>query len=767
MARPCVLLAQDVLTQRNNNLRTGATFSRGLNQDTVKNFQLLGALRVDSPVLAQPLFVNSVMFRGVQRSIVFVATAVNNIYAFNADPPFQQLGKLSLGAPYAPSASEVKDFLGGSALMTFVDGPFPGFPGQHPIVGIESTPVVDDQHSTMFASYRTHARPGGEQRLAAIDIRTLNLERDVAVPGPNIWHKLHRNRASLLLDHNVVYVAFAAIDEGKRVGDYAKSYQGWIHAFDAYTLIHLGAYRTVRDPLNRGDASDDSLDGGGIWQASTGPAADEGGDLFFATGNGAKNPAPPDDSGNNLSSSVVRLSANRVRVRAPRAAGDPATMVVPNQQHIFYRATDGSIQHIFWDSHGPPGQLYNDSWTGITHAPTAAGDPATMVVPNQQHIFYRATDGSIQHIFWDSHSPPGRLFHDSWTGITHAPTAAGDPATMVVPNQQHIFYRATDGSIQHIFWDSHSPPDQLFHDLWSVLPDRMVMTPKDWFTPYRKIWQDTHDMDFGASGAMLIPGTNFMAVAGKEGLLYLLDRNHLGKFDNQPFVGDCPLTGQQQDDPRRDHVVQKVRAGVNQYFVAENRRLEVCGPGMDWIQWPHVHGTIVFGDFGGGNRFLYVWPEKDHLKSFRWLGTRLATQPTTATALAPPWKDVPEGQLPFGQTGMPGGILSLTVDPERSNAGVLFASVKTCGDGTVWHECSTTLCGRASNLRACVNQDLGMLRAFDPISLHELWNNQLNTNASAADKKYRFAKFVAPTIARGRVFLATADNKVLVYGRQN
>jgi hypothetical protein len=50
------------------------------------------------------------------------------------------------------------------------------------------------------------------------------------------------------------------------------------------------------------------------------------------------------------------------------------------------------------------------------------------------------------------------------------------------------------------------------------------------------------------------------------------------------------------------------------------------------------------------------------------------------------------------------------------------------------------------------------LRAFDPdpIAFRELWNNQTDI--------YFFAKFVPPTIAHGRVFLATGSKRVLVYG---
>jgi len=58
-----------------------------------------------------------------------------------------------------------------------------------------------------------------------------------------------------------------------------------------------------------------------------------------------------------------------------------------------------------------------------------------------------------------------------------------------------------------------------------------------------------------------------------------------------------------------------------------------------------------------------------------------------------------------------------------------------------------------------------MLRAFDPITLQELWNNQGDKFAKPADKNYLFAKFVPPMIANGRVYLATGSDFVLVYGR--
>ena len=103
--------------------------------------------------------------------------------------------------------------------------------------------------------------------------------------------------------------------------------------------------------------------------------------------------------------------------------------------------------------------------------------------------------------------------------------------------------------------------------------------------------------------------------------------------------------------------------------------------------------------------------------------------------------------------------------------GVLFASVQRCQlneNDSVWHECDVDDC-RNSNpaLSHCAEQHFGMLRAFDPFTLRELWNNQTDPHVPEAElKSYYFVKFVPPTIARNRVFLPTASRRVLVYGLQ-
>jgi hypothetical protein len=685
----------DVLTQRNNNLRTGTTLHGGLDQTAVSDprFGLLGHLDVRGAVLAQPLFVANVDFKPPAlhlglRSAVFIADSMNWVYAFDA-VTLEKLWEKFLGDPYVindPWNSSTKKKFCPELMIAPQDD-------NVVMIGIESTPVIDLERSRIIVSYRMmDGIPGipgangsipaepkdllqdgepssGAQRIAALDLRNgqlaqengQDLDRRITDVAPTInpamWNQVHRNRASLLLDGGHVYVAFAGMCEEGEFPLASKAYQGWVYALDASTLAFAGLYRSTQKPdgIPPQDPTDDPIVGGGIWQATTGLAADGHGNLYFTTGNQGRcavpgdNAAipcsPPDPLGKNLSNSVVRL----------RVDPEPG---------------------------GPPGSI--------------------------------------------------------------------------------------------------------------------SMTPADWFTPYRKTWLDNRDLDFAAAGVVLIPNTRYLVAGGKEGMLYVLDRDHLGKFDgsvpfdastvagpNPPFHTSGDPVG--LDNTARDQVVQKFRAAENQYCAADPSPLFCLSLGQDypspatrppgvtmndWIPWPHIHGTPVFGAFPDGRAFLYLWAEKDFLKSFRWWGRRFETTPTQiatnkagAAVLAPPY-------LAGTSVGMPGGMLALSInpDPTQPPAGVLFASVERCRgipvDDPRVHECSVEDCQNSSaTLSICGQQRFGMLRAFDPFTLHELWSNQqFDPSASDADKNYWIAKFVPPTIAHGRVFLATGSKRVLVYG---
>ena len=79
--------AQDVLTERYNNARTGSTWQALNGASLRQGWGKLGELPVDGRVYAQPLFAQRVQISPTtpRRNLVFIATERNNIYAFDAD----------------------------------------------------------------------------------------------------------------------------------------------------------------------------------------------------------------------------------------------------------------------------------------------------------------------------------------------------------------------------------------------------------------------------------------------------------------------------------------------------------------------------------------------------------------------------------------------------------------------------------------------------------------------------------------------------------
>jgi hypothetical protein len=86
--------------------------------------------------------------------------------------------------------------------------------------------------------------------------------------------------------------------------------------------------------------------------------------------------------------------------------------------------------------------------------------------------------------------------------------------------------------------------------------------------------------------------------------------------------------------------------------------------------------------------------------------------------------------------------LSVSSNGSQDGTGILWASYASSGDAE--HSVSP-----------------GILRAFDANGVSkELWNNLRNPRDAGGN----YAKFAAPTIANGHVYLPTFSNQVVVYG---
>jgi outer membrane protein assembly factor BamB len=135
-----------VLTQHNDNSRTGANLNEtSLNTSNVNvsTFGKLFSMPVDGFVFAQPLYMPGVG----THNVLFVATAHDSVYAFDADTG-AQLWKKSLGTP-VPS----------SVINT---------PAIQVEVGIISTPVIDPSTNTLYVVPKTYENSVQIYRLHAL-----------------------------------------------------------------------------------------------------------------------------------------------------------------------------------------------------------------------------------------------------------------------------------------------------------------------------------------------------------------------------------------------------------------------------------------------------------------------------------------------------------------------------------------------------------------------------------------------------------------------
>jgi hypothetical protein len=133
---------------------------------------------------------------------------------------------------------------------------------------------------------------------------------------------------------------------------------------------------------------------------------------------------------------------------------------------------------------------------------------------------------------------------------------------------------------------------------------------------------------------------------------------------------------------------------------------------------------------GSTNEFVYIWSENEQLRALPF--DRSSNTFSDLQILS----DV---NGPIGQSG---AELSVSSNGLVDGTGILWAAY-------------------AINTDAGSVAGPGILRAFDANDItKELWNSGENSN----DNPGNFAKFSAPTIANGHVYLATFSKQVVVYG---
>lgn len=149
----------------------------------------------------------------------------------------------------------------------------------------------------------------------------------------------------------------------------------------------------------------------------------------------------------------------------------------------------------------------------------------------------------------------------------------------------------------------------------------------DFFTPSNQETLNAADDDLSGSSFTLLPGTNLLLGGGKEGVLYLLDANNLGRM--APADAQIP------------------------------QRVDVNGG--------HVMGGPAYWNSNTLGPMVYHWGEDDVLKAYRFSGGRLGVPPYA--------------QGPVASPGHPGGSLTVSASGSAAGTGIVWSSMPTSQDG--------------------------------------------------------------------------------------
>jgi outer membrane protein assembly factor BamB len=236
-------------------------------------------------------------------------------------------------------------------------------------------------------------------------------------------------------------------------------------------------------------------------------------------------------------------------------------------------------------------------------------------------------------------------------------------------------------------------------------------TVEDSFTPCNFGFLNSLDLDLGSAGPVLLPVNPRRIISGgKEGVLYVLSQDNMGRFAASPDAPNCQNT----------NAVQQVHAFTPQVHNGNTH-------------YGNLHGSPVYWKGPDAER-VYAWGENSPLKAYRFKqGKLLDTGNPETSAYQPPM-------------GMPGGMLAISADGRKRGSGIVWAVVPLDGD---------------ANQQRGVK---GIVLALDAQHVsHTLWTSE---QFSQRDRLGLFGKFTPPVVANGKVFVTTYgdDEPLRTYG---
>ena len=269
-------------------------------------------------------------------------------------------------------------------------------------------------------------------------------------------------------------------------------------------------------------------------------------------------------------------------------------------------------------------------------------------------------------------------------------------------------------------------------DFWGAFSDfvRQQQFPQD--------TEDAGDADLGSAGVILVPARGNLIGGGKDGILYNLNKDNLGKDSwdphfNLPFVATYLPNGPNG----QAGLPTTTAADPNWPIVQLNRNLHAQTPtGKTY----HIHGTPVYME-QATNAIVYVWGENERLKAYN---INFATK--RITGFRAEGFEFASGQNELAPGGMPGGRLVISSNGTTPGTAVVWgvypvngnANTKVVHGALVAYDATTVVKGKLKRL---------------------FWSDAIPANTMG-----NFAKYSTPIVANGKVYVGTFSNKVVQYG---
>ncbi len=260
----------------------------------------------------------------------------------------------------------------------------------------------------------------------------------------------------------------------------------------------------------------------------------------------------------------------------------------------------------------------------------------------------------------------------------------------------------------------------------------------DFWGAFSDFGRQDEDQDLGAAGVFIIPERGNLIGGGKDGILYNLNKDDLGKNRWDPHF-NLPFVATYLPNPPNGAAGLPATTPVDPNWPVVNldRNLPMNTPtGKTY----HIHGTPVYMEDATGG-FVFIWGENERVKAYDY---DFATKRITAfraqgAQFASGTMDAPGG--------MPGGRLVVSSNGTTPDTGVVWGVYPTQGN-------------------ANSNVVHGALVAYDATRV--LFGGRLrqlfHSDDDAANDMGNFAKYSTPIVANGKVYVGTFSNKVVQYG---